>query len=142
MRRLLFFTAAIAILAVATGCTPEGVGDPCEPEACPAVYTDTDPPVLIEGECGWHSGEVYLESFSLQCRSRVCMVFRAEEGLWGPYCTRRCGPGAAIRDCGANYKCAEVVDEESVGAGCYCVHEDQLLLGVGTPDQDKVDACK
>ena len=122
MRRLLLFTAAIAILAVATGCTPEGVGDPCEPEACPPVYTDTDPPVLVEGECGWGSGEVYLESFSLQCRSRVCMVFRAEEGLWGPYCTRRCGPGAAIRDCGANYKCAEVINEEPVGAGCYCVH--------------------
>ena len=142
MRRFVSVTAAVAILAVAMGCTPEGVGDPCEPESCPPKYTETDPPVLIEGECEWTTGEVYLEHFSLQCRSRVCMVFRAGDGLWDPYCTRRCGPGAAIKDCGANYKCTKVVEEETVGAGCYCVHEDQLLLAAGSTDQDLVDACK
>ncbi len=142
MRKFLLITAAAALLAVAVGCTPEGVGDPCEPESCPPAYTDTDPPEIIPGECGWESREVYLEHFSLQCRTRVCMVFRAQEGLWEPYCTRRCGPGAAIRGCGQHYKCTEVVTGATIGAGCYCVHEDQLNLTIGSADLDKVNACK
>jgi len=141
MRRSLSITAAVALVAMAVGCTPEGVGDPCEPESCPPLIDEVTGEI-IEGECGWESQEVYLEHFSLQCRTRVCMVFRAEEGLWDPYCTRRCGPGAAIRGCGNNYKCTEVVTSATVGGGCYCVHEDQLLLSPGSPDQDKVDACK
>ena len=141
MRRFLFITAAVALLAVAMGCTPEGVGDPCEPESCPPLY-DMVTGELIEGECGWVASEVYLEHFSLQCRTRVCMVYRAGDGLWEPYCTRRCGPGAAIKGCGEKYKCTEVVTGATIGAGCYCVHEEQLNLDIGSADTDKVNACK
>jgi hypothetical protein len=140
MRRFLFVTVAVVVLAIAAGCTPEGVGDPCEPESCPPLY-DEITGELVEGECGWAETEVYLEHFSLQCRTRVCMVFRAGE-LWEPYCTRRCGPGAAIKGCGNNYKCMEVVSSTTVGGGCNCVHEDQLNLAIGQPDLDKVNACK
>lgn len=140
MRRFLFAAAALALLFTGVACTPEGVGDPCEPESCPpALDPDGNP---ITGVCGWENQEVYLEHFSLQCRTRVCMVFRADEN-WEPYCTRRCGPGAAIKGCGAKYKCMEVVTGSTAGAGCYCVHEDQLRLDMpGDPDNDKVAACK
>jgi hypothetical protein len=128
------------LLTAAAGCTTEGVGDPCEPESCPPLL-DPDTGDVVPGVCGWEASEVYLEHFSLQCRTRVCMVFRADE-LHDPYCTRRCGPGAAIKGCGNKYTCTEVVTGSTPGAGCYCVAEDQLDLGPGTPDSDKVNACK
>lgn len=139
MRRFLTQTAAVVLLVGFAACTPEGVGDPCEPESCPPALDDEGNP--IPGECGWETTEVYLEHFSLQCRTRVCMVFRADDH-WEPYCTRRCGPGAAIKGCGNKYKCTEVVTGATVGAGCYCVHEDQLNLLPGSADMDKVNACK
>jgi hypothetical protein len=140
MRRFLFVITAVTILAAGASCTPEGVGDPCEPESCPPKLDDLGNP--IPGECGWEASEVYLEHFSLQCRTRVCMVFRAEEGLWEPYCTRRCGPGAAIKGCGEKYTCMEVVTGTTPGAGCYCVNEEQINLLPGSADMDKVNACK
>jgi len=139
MRRFLLITVAVALLAALASCTPEGVGDPCEPESCPPLYNDLGE--VVPGECGWETTEVYLEHFSLQCRTRVCMVFRAGD-LWEPYCTRRCGPGAAIKGCGAKYKCTEVVTGTTIGAGCYCVHEEQLNLDIGSADMDKINACK
>jgi hypothetical protein len=136
MRRSLKLLATALLLSIWAGCTPEGVGDPCEPESCPP--SETEP-----GTCDWQYEEVYLEHFSLQCRTRVCMVFRYEETLHEPYCTRRCGPSAAYVKCPGGYACAEVSTSATPGAGCYCVDKDQLNLQIGTSsDLDKVDACK
>ncbi len=52
---------ATALLAL-TGCPSTGVGDPCVPEVIPAD--------------GFQIGEAYLETSSVQCRTRVCMVYQ------------------------------------------------------------------
>lgn len=62
------------------GCAPTGQGDPCTPEAIPGN--------------GFVSNEVYVETSSVQCRTRVCMVFHLQGN---PECTSgvdaRCGQG-------------------------------------------------
>ena len=56
---------ALAGLALAlTACTGSPVGDPCIPESIPAG--------------GFDAQEVYLETSSVQCRTRVCMVYRLQ----------------------------------------------------------------
>ena len=143
MRNLLTVLAAVLVIWVVAGCTPEGVGDPCEPESCPTKIDDPTTPYNEASECDWQYEEIYLEHFSLQCRTRVCMVFRYEEDLWEPYCSRRCGPGAAYPKCPGGYACAEVSTSATPGAGCYCVAKDQLNLQIGSSsDLDKVEACK
>lgn len=47
--------------AILGGCSATGVGDPCTPEAIPT--------------CGFASTEVYIETSSVQCRTRVCVVY-------------------------------------------------------------------
>ncbi len=137
MRRFLSLAAFAVTLSVAVSCTPEGVGDPCEPESCPPK--EDDPSV-----CDWQAQEVYLEHFSLQCRTRVCMVFRVStDSVWDPYCTRRCGPGAAYTGCPQGYACTEVIGSDTPHGGCYCVDKDQLsLVEPYGEDLDKVAACK
>ena len=49
-------------LLVLGGCRSTGVGDPCVPESVPAD--------------GFQPGEAYLETSSVQCRTRVCMVYQ------------------------------------------------------------------
>lgn len=74
----------ILFLALATGtillcnCAPTGVGDPCEPEVQPDE---------------WASGEIALETSSLQCRTRICMHYNGND-----FCTKRCDSDA---DCNA-----------------------------------------
>lgn len=51
-----------ALLLSAMGCTAPGVGDPCVPETIP--------------ENGFVASETYLETSSVQCRTRVCMVYQ------------------------------------------------------------------
>jgi hypothetical protein len=135
MRTLFTWLIAAVLVGAVSGCTSEGVGDPCEPESCP---TDEDDPSL----CAWNEKEVYLEHFSLQCRTRVCMVYRYNPAF-KPYCTRPCGPGAATKGCPKGYECAEVTTGATEGAGCYCVDKDQLSLNPAqTPnDLDIVAAC-
>jgi len=135
MRKFSALGITLLALVATLACTEEGVGDPCEPESCPPSATG-------EG-CDWQAEEVYLEHFSLQCRTRVCMVFKVDEmaGI-DPYCTRRCGPGSAWGGCPGKYACTEVVAGESDYAGCYCVEKAQLELGQFGADQPKVDACK
>ncbi len=50
--------------AVVSGCAASGVGDPCVPEAIP--------------ECGFTNRESYVETSSVQCRTRVCLVYRLQ----------------------------------------------------------------
>jgi hypothetical protein len=53
--------ALLATTAIAA-CDPPGVGDPCTPEVQPVAGT-------------WSYGEVSVETRSLQCRTRTCMVY-------------------------------------------------------------------
>jgi hypothetical protein len=47
-----------------SGCAASGIGDPCTPEVTPAG--------------GFHGSEVSVETSSVQCRTRVCMVFHLD----------------------------------------------------------------
>lgn len=61
-QRVLSTALAVTLLGL-TACEPTGVGDPCTPEVQPP-----------EGET-WAYGEVSVETRSLQCRTRTCMVY-------------------------------------------------------------------
>jgi hypothetical protein len=127
------------LLLLAAACQPGGVGDPCDPISCPSPDPDNSPPGWLR--CDWEEEEIYLEGRSLQCRTRVCMVFRIDKNyqdplltseIQGPYCTRPCGPGATYEECPAGYCCMSVVTSgESQAAGFYCVEKDDLTKSTG-----------
>ncbi|MCA9582234.1 MAG: hypothetical protein KC416_10605 [Myxococcales bacterium] len=54
----------LGVAALSVGCEAPGVGDPCDPENVPAG--------------GFVSREAYLETSSVQCRTRVCMVYKLQ----------------------------------------------------------------
>jgi hypothetical protein len=56
-------------------CAEEGVGDPCTPETVP---------VDKDGKIGFQKTESYIESSSVQCRSRLCIVHKLDNGTDEP----------------------------------------------------------
>lgn len=131
----------VAALAAAAGCDAPAVGDPCEPEQIPAG--------------GFDGNEAYLETSSVQCRTRVCMVYKldgtpragcnpavdptciTDQGLIENkvYCTCRCdtpeGVSGRTCNCPSGFVCCNVLDLGGEGIrGSYCVRED---------DADRVD---
>jgi hypothetical protein len=64
---------AAFVSAVSAGCTGSPIGDPCVPENIPADDTDGD---MIPD--GFDSREIYIETSSVQCRTRTCMVYQLE----------------------------------------------------------------
>jgi hypothetical protein len=52
---------SLCLAAFATGCATPAVGDPCLPEQVP--------------ETGFDDSEAYIESSSVQCETRVCLVY-------------------------------------------------------------------
>jgi hypothetical protein len=55
---------SVTLLSAATGCTGSPIGDPCIPESIPPN--------------GFDNREIYLETSSVQCRTRVCMVYQLD----------------------------------------------------------------
>jgi len=92
---------AIAIASFAlpmlSACEARGIGDPCTPEAIPAG--------------GFVNSEVYVETSSVQCRTRTCMVFRLNgdpncvrseveaRNTCTPECTRTLSDGTTVSTC-------------------------------------------
>ncbi len=67
MQRFAWKSIAVAIMACGLmACANEGVGDPCIPESIPCTGMD----------CGFAPKESYVESSSVQCRTRVCIVHK------------------------------------------------------------------
>lgn len=134
--KALYFTFGLLLPGFAA-CQPAGVGDPCDPISCPSP----PPENLSEWlRCDWEKTEIYLEGRSLQCRTRVCMVFRVDknyqdpvlEDIQGPYCTRPCGPGATYEECPAGYCCMQIITAgDSQAAGRYCVKKDDITKDTG-----------
>jgi hypothetical protein len=85
-----------SLLLATVGCQAPGVGDPCVPETIP--------------ESGFVASETYLETSSVQCRTRVCMVYQLS-GV--PFDSGDCTP----EDVGVDPKCANQAD---TNARVYC----------------------
>jgi len=133
---------AIAVLSFGVvACANDGVGDPCIPESIPCEGS----------ECGFGSQESYIESSSVQCRTRVCIVHKLDRGdgkvadprenctnsdspncvtdsqlSQSVYCTCRCRDGNKKKvegcECSDGYKCEEILSRGGDGVrGSYCV---------------------
>lgn len=126
-----------------------GVADGGVPEASIGVGATCVPEVVPEG--GFSASETYLETSSVQCRTRVCMVhlfegdprMSREDCLGAPsecdtlptdteieqsvYCTCRCAapnPDVPVCDCGSGFRCEGVLDLGGDGIrGSYCVRD-------------------
>jgi len=147
--RIAFALGLYALSFGAVGCTDEGVGDPCVPEAIPCQADGTG--------CGYKLTESYLEASSVQCRSRLCLVYKLDNDTGGTlvsdprnlcegknpvdgcvtnealsnsvYCTCRCGSGGAktkqeLCDCTDGFECRQVLTLGGDGiVGDYCVRK-------------------
>jgi hypothetical protein len=118
--------------ALALGCTGSNVGDPCIPDNVPSD--------------GFQASESYIETQSVQCRTRVCLVynFRGDPNdtpdttgctpgsgtcvtenqvADGIYCSCRCAipddvsSSTPTCDCPSDFECRELVDVEGAGPG-------------------------
>ncbi|MCC7538697.1 MAG: hypothetical protein IT379_20900 [Deltaproteobacteria bacterium] len=122
MARAVLAGVLAGAVSAAAGCEAPGVGDPCTPENVPMG--------------GFKETEVYLETSSLQCRTRVCLVYRFQgvpSGLGmrtqdeedGVYCTCRCAAdqsGARLCECPDGYECREIFQTGGDGVrGSYCI---------------------
>lgn len=133
--------AFLGLAASMTGaCADEGVGDPCTPETIPQKG----------GIFGFEKSESYIESSSVQCRSRLCIVYQLDNGTEVPadprvpctgpgvpagctppaalansvYCTCKCGgPKTAEQcECPDGFSCKEILTLGGDGIrGSYCV---------------------
>lgn len=123
--------ATFAALLGFGACGAPAVGDPCLPEQVP--------------DDGFEISEAYIESSSVQCQTRVCMVWKLQGAPLGSapcvkdmnkcappaevdkkvYCTCRCDAGNsrfAECTCPSGYTCTPVLEQGSEGVrGSYCV---------------------
>jgi hypothetical protein len=131
MQRTAWKWMSLVFLALAAvACSEVGVGDPCTPETIP---------VNRQGLAGFVPSESYIESSSVQCRSRLCIVYRLDNTTAGPadprqpcrttaprdpvncvteqevsdsvHCTCKCGgPKTAEQcECPGGFKCVEIL---------------------------------
>ena len=108
----------------AMGCATPAVGDPCLPEQVP--------------ETGFDEREAYIESSSVQCATRVCMVFRLK-GDPRPGCVERpmaanCDP-SVDPDCTGGISCADPDEiEKRIYCTCRCNSGDTGFAECECPD--------
>ena len=130
--------AAPLLLLALQGCGTPAVGAPCLPEQIP--------------DNGFDPREAYIESSSVQCETRVCMVYKLEgdpqEGCAPSptkkcptpaeversiYCTCRCDSGStgfAECECPDGFSCVEVLNKGGPGVrGGYCVRSNSVSDG-------------
>jgi hypothetical protein len=131
----------LTVLLGLAACGQEGVGDPCTPEAIP----------VKNGMYGFERTEAYIESSSVQCRSRLCIVNRLDNGTNGMipadprttceqkmvpgcvsaaevensvHCTCKCGGPETVEHCKCPqpFQCKEILTLGGEGIrGSYCV---------------------
>ncbi len=123
--------AALFVVFAASACAPSGVGDPCVPEQNPAG--------------GFKSSEAYIEQNSVQCRTRVCLVYQlnGDPNCIDPgdpkcatdkdvrdrvYCSCRCKTGendtkSGVCQCPEGYSCESILNASTNPGvtGSYCV---------------------
>jgi hypothetical protein len=129
-------TLLLAVLPI--GCATPPVGAPCLPEQVP--------------ENGFDGRESYIETASLQCETRVCVVHKLRgdpREPCTPTATRECAARAAIEDsvycscrcdsdgvsdsdceCPAGFSCDELLDHRDQGVkGRYCIKKRAVSAG-------------
>jgi len=124
------------------GCE-SAVGDPCLPEKIPQETNEKGEVVSV----GFSKTEAYIETSSVQCETRVCLVYKLE-GDPSPgcetipdvrtcptekekedkvYCSCRCktdDKSFATCECPDGYDCVEVQETGAPGSrGSYCVKQ-------------------
>lgn len=104
----LLFVSLALLFAFLMGCSSPAVGDPCLPEQVP--------------ETGFDDSEAYVESSSVQCETRVCIVYHLggdpREGCVED--TTPCVPSETVV-CPDGPKCASKSDvDERVYCTCRC----------------------
>lgn len=138
---LLMGMAAVAMM----GCNDNDVGSPCAPSRPQGQRCD-----VSSGDGGtagcFLGSEVYIETQSLQCRSRICLVYkfsetaavRATEAANRVYCTCRCGVPASLSAttdpsvlcaCPEGFTCVTNLAGEQYSEGVrgsYCVRSSTL----------------
>ncbi len=104
-RSSLIWIALGCVLAFgAIGCTDEGVGDPCTPETVPCDVNGNN--------CGYKASESYIEATSVQCKSRLCIVHKLDNGTQGGADPRRI--------CSETEDDPTCVDEKALLDSVYC----------------------
>ncbi|MGB8223787.1 MAG: hypothetical protein WCF10_14465, partial [Polyangiales bacterium] len=132
---LVGFVAIAVFWLAGTGCSSSAVGDPCIPEAVPAG--------------GFLPTETYLETSSVQCATRLCLVrgldgdpnnlqpecpsgeatcvtaLQVEQSV---YCSCRCAApaesGLPTCGCPGGFVCQEVLETGGDGLrGSYCIRD-------------------
>jgi hypothetical protein len=100
MQRSVFQWFAFAAVGLGlSACADEGVGDPCIPERIPTG--------------GYDPSESYIESSSVQCRSRLCIVHQLDNGKAKSDPTKICTEGDNASD-------PTCVSEEDLDRSVYC----------------------
>ncbi|MBK8168911.1 MAG: hypothetical protein IPK60_01045 [Sandaracinaceae bacterium] len=147
MVRASLFLTNLILAGCLFGCQSIGVGDPCRPESVPTNGTMLP---------GFRDSEAYLETSSVQCRTRVCIVNRingdpnvvcdgsstqpancvnAADIEARVYCTCRCDgpPGTAeFCECPEGFVCDPVIKSGGAGIqGSYCVRAGTETGGEG-----------
>ncbi len=138
MKRLASLVGVVAIgLLGVTGCATEVVGDPCAPGR---PMNQPCSPGRDGGSAGCFLGtEIYIETQSLECRSRICLVYRYPEetdrtGAERPkhvYCTCRCDAPADSNtptcNCPSGFECETILEQGGSGIqGGYCVRVEDV----------------
>jgi hypothetical protein len=123
------------MLCLTQGCGTPAVGAPCLPEQIP--------------DNGFDPREAYIETSSVQCETRVCMVYKLNgdpqdncmasatktcptpaEVERSIYCTCRCDSGStgfAECECPDGFSCVEVLNKGGPGVrGHYCVRSNSV----------------
>jgi hypothetical protein len=136
----------------AMGCSDDDVGSPCAPSRPQGQRCDVNSGAGDGGTAGCFQGsEVYIETQSLQCRSRICLVYRFAESTSSTprpgrlpesqervYCTCRCGVPDSLRSttdpsvlcqCPTGFTCVTNLAGEQYSEGVrgsYCVRSSTL----------------
>ena len=121
---------ALLLAAALAACETSNVGAPCLPGRPDAAANE---PQCAPGAGCFSGSEVYIETTSLQCRTRVCLAYHwdersaPQERSMRVGCTCRCAgdvdPGT-LCDCPEGYACTTVFETGNPGLrGSYCVDE-------------------
>lgn len=136
--RAMVLFASVGLAALSSGCGSTSVGQPCLP--APPPLTGSPGEAMCNGGGCFEGSEVYIETRSLQCATRVCLVYQwnqraePEKRSERTFCTCRCdgeGDPTSFCTCPEQFACTRVFVAGNVGVrGSYCVRTSI----VGEPD--------